>query len=101
MPSNNQPLLPVKNSMTSYWMKDPHPLASYRTSSTVPEQCDIAIIGTGMSGAATAYHILSDPNIGPEKPSVVLLEARQACSGATGRNGESAIAVQTAPCHKR
>ncbi|KAJ5201898.1 uncharacterized protein N7498_006561 [Penicillium cinerascens] len=87
MPSNNRPLLPVQNSMTSYWMKDPHRLASYRTSSTVPEQCDIAVIGTGMSGVATAYHILSDPHIGSEKPSVVLLEARQACSGATGRNG--------------
>lgn len=72
----------------SYWMKEPHSLASFRTSDVLPEQCDIAIIGTGMSGVATAYHILSNLNIGPEKPSVFLLEARQACSGATGRNGE-------------
>lgn len=76
-------------------MKEPHPLASYRSSNVVPEECDIAIIGTGMSGVATAYHILSDPMIGPENPSVVLLEARQACAGATGRNGEPKTAIQT------
>jgi hypothetical protein len=93
MSSSRQPLFPVENSLTSYWMKDPHPLASYRTCNTVPGQCDIAIIGTGMCGVATAYHILSDPNNGPEKPTVVLLEARQVCSGATGRNGEFEIAV--------
>ena len=75
--------------MPSYCLKDAHPLASFRSSNTVPAECDIAIIGTGMAGVATAYHILSDPNLGASKPSVVLLEARQACSGATGRNGKT------------
>ncbi|KAJ5145090.1 hypothetical protein N7448_002482 [Penicillium atrosanguineum] len=71
----------------SYWMKKRHSLASFCSSNALPKQCDIAIIGTGMSGVATAYHILSKPDTGLEQPSVVLLEARQACSGATGRNG--------------
>jgi hypothetical protein len=35
-------------------------------------------------GAATAYHIVKD---NPSPPSIVILEARKAASGATGRNG--------------
>ncbi|OJJ46794.1 hypothetical protein ASPZODRAFT_159578 [Penicilliopsis zonata CBS 506.65] len=77
---------PAQNPLPSYWLKDPHPLASFRSSDNVPPQCDIAIIGTGLAGVATAYHILSDPSLA-SKPNVVLLEARQACTGATGRNG--------------
>lgn len=78
---------PVESPTASYWLKDPHPLASYRSSDTIPKQCDVAIIGTGLAGVATAYHILTDPGL-MEKPRVVLLEARQSCTGATGRNGE-------------
>ncbi|RAL03233.1 NAD(P)/FAD-dependent oxidoreductase [Aspergillus ibericus CBS 121593] len=81
------PGFPIENPITSYWLKTPHPLASYRSSPTVPNHCDIAIIGTGLAGVATAYHILSGPHAEGVKPSVVLLEARQVCSGATGRNG--------------
>ncbi|KAK3066239.1 hypothetical protein LTR53_017499 [Teratosphaeriaceae sp. CCFEE 6253] len=47
--------------------------------------CDIAIIGAGLSGVATAYHLSEQAGINP--PSIVILEARQVCSGATGRNG--------------
>lgn len=41
-----------------------------------------------MSGAALAYHLTKShpPNSGPP-PSIVMLEARELCSGATGRNG--------------
>ncbi|PYI09232.1 FAD dependent oxidoreductase superfamily [Aspergillus sclerotiicarbonarius CBS 121057] len=85
MSSTTHPGFPIENPMTSYWLKDPHPLASCCSSPTVPSNCDIAIIGTGLAGVATAYHILSASHV--EKPSVVLLEARQVCSGATGRNG--------------
>jgi glycine/D-amino acid oxidase-like deaminating enzyme len=51
----------------------------------LPAECDVLIIGAGYSGVATAYHLLDE---NPNPPSVVILEARQACSGATGRNGE-------------
>lgn len=80
--------LPVPNPTDSFWLTSPHHLASYRSSDTTPEKCDIAIIGTGLSGVATAYHILKECEGGPE-PKIVLFEARQACSGATGRNGET------------
>ena len=88
MPTPTQVGLPAENPLSSYWLKDPHPLAAFRSSDNVPSQCDIAIIGTGMAGVTTAYHILSDPTFGATKPKIVLLEARQACTGATGRNGQ-------------
>lgn len=81
------PGFPAKDPLTSYWLKDPHPLASFKSSDKVPDQCDIAIIGTGLAGVATAYHILSDPKF-KSTQSVILLEAREVCTGATGRNGE-------------
>ncbi|KAJ5114145.1 hypothetical protein N7456_002679 [Penicillium angulare] len=87
MSTENKQGFPAHNPLTSYWLKDPHPLASFRSSENVPDECDIAIIGTGLAGVATAYHILSDPDISAIKPNIVLLEARKACSGATGRNG--------------
>lgn len=44
------------------------------------------MIGSGFSGASAAFFILADDSQ-KSKPSVVILEARQTCSGATGRNG--------------
>lgn len=76
--------LPVAEPVPSFWTSHPHPLDDYQSSSHLPEKCDILVIGSGYSGTATAYHILKD---NPRPPSVVLLEARQICSGATGRNG--------------
>lgn len=88
MSKKSQSGFPVENPMTSYWLRNPDPLAAYSSSESVPEHCDIAIIGTGLAGVATAYHILSDPSTAAKSPTVVLLEAREVCSGATGRNGE-------------
>lgn len=51
--------------------------------SPLPTTADAVIIGSGLSGAVTAYELLSSPN-GPKK--VVMIEAREACSGASGRN---------------
>lgn len=59
----------------------------------MPEHCDVAVIGAGLAGVLSAYHVLknSAPDSvaggGDEGPSVVLVDARQLCSGATGRNG--------------
>jgi glycine/D-amino acid oxidase-like deaminating enzyme len=75
---------PVPNPVPSFWTATAEQLDDYQSSSKLPETCDVLIIGSGYAGAATAYHILKD---NPRKPSVVLLEARQICSGATGRNG--------------
>lgn len=86
-------MLPVENPTDSYWLSEPHHLADYCSSEKVPEDVDIAIIGTGLSGVATAYHILKNAE-GPRIPKVVLFEARQACSGATGRNGNANAAKE-------
>ncbi|KAJ9130957.1 FAD dependent oxidoreductase superfamily protein [Pleurostoma richardsiae] len=75
---------PVLNSTLSFWRTRPHDLEHHRTTDDLPSQCDILIIGAGFSGASVAYHLL-DSN--PSPPSMVILEARSACSGATGRNG--------------
>ncbi|KAF5533883.1 FAD dependent oxidoreductase [Fusarium phyllophilum] len=75
---------PVANPTSSFWNAEPKKLDDYRSSPQLPTKTDIVIIGSGLSGVATAYFILKD---NPQPPSIVLLEARKICSGATGRNG--------------
>ncbi|KAK5236388.1 hypothetical protein LTR47_002339 [Exophiala xenobiotica] len=117
--------LPHRSPMSSYWLSShAYPpetdLSTHRTTPELPAEVDVAIIGSGFSGAAMAYYILkgeeqssssaSSPSSGsginsssggrvstPTTPSppppppppqrVVIVEAREACSGATGRNG--------------
>jgi hypothetical protein len=79
---------PTKESTLPFWRTELHELDDHRSTPGLPESCDILIIGGGYAGIAAAYHLLCDDNIKPEPtPSVVLLEARGACSGATARNG--------------
>lgn len=68
-----------------FWRTELHELDNHRTTPDLPEQCDIIIIGAGYTGVSTAYHLFQN-NHSP--PNTVLLEARQVCSGATGRNGQ-------------
>ncbi len=70
----------------SFWLQGTRssPLLGHRTTEALPETAEVAIIGSGISGAAAAYFILTGPN--PPK-SIVMLEARELCHGATGRNG--------------
>lgn len=77
---------PVPNATVPYWRSELHYLDEFRSTPNVPKDCDIAIIGAGMSGVAIAYNLLQlcENNA---KPSICMLEARQVCSGATGRNG--------------
>jgi chemotaxis response regulator CheB len=80
--------LPVDNATTSFWRSEPHPLDNHRSTTEVPAQVDIAIIGAGYAGVATVHHILEQCKArSVPAPKIVILEARQACSGATGRNG--------------
>ncbi|KAL5341633.1 FAD dependent oxidoreductase [Aspergillus crustosus] len=76
--------IPVPNATTPFWRTELHELDSHRTTPDLPSDCDIVIIGAGFAGAALAYYLYED---NPTPPSVVILEAREACSGATGRNG--------------
>jgi ribulose 1,5-bisphosphate synthetase/thiazole synthase len=79
-----KPSLPRPNPTTSYWQDPPADIASVRSTEELPNEADYVIVGSGISGAMIAYDILE------RKPdaSVVILEARGASSGATGRNGK-------------
>lgn len=80
---------PVRNATQPFWRQDLHELDNHRTTDELPSSADIAIIGAGYAGASTAYHLLEKLKTSSEKHSIVILEAREACSGATGRNGVS------------
>ena len=68
----------------SYWLRgvEGDPLLKHRTTSQLPGKADVVIIGSGVSGTVTAKHCIER---WPEK-TIVVLEARDFCSGATGRN---------------
>jgi hypothetical protein len=77
---------PVPNSTVSFWRTQLHPLDSHRSTPELPTKCEIVIIGSGYTGASLAHHLLEgNEAVGS---SIVILEAREACSGATGRNGK-------------
>ena len=80
---------PVEDSTTPYWRSQLHPIDQYRSTEELPTECDVAIIGSGMAGVSVAYHLTKGSTEGEAASSIVLLEARQVCSGATGRNGVS------------
>ncbi|KAI0416790.1 FAD dependent oxidoreductase [Xylaria grammica] len=76
---------PVPHATVPFWRTELHELDSHRSTPELPEKQDIVIIGAGFAGAALAHYLLKDTSV--YKPSITILEAREACSGATGRNG--------------
>lgn len=76
--------LPHQSPLQSFWTSSPYQLRNHRTTKDLPPKVDVAVIGSGYVGAATAYFVLQDAEA---RPRTVILEAREACSGATGRNG--------------
>ncbi|PVV05223.1 hypothetical protein BB560_000270 [Smittium megazygosporum] len=89
------PGLPSQNPTRSVWL-DQNPLKNFRTTPNLPQFSDIVVIGSGLSGTSIAYHLVVDENTklkgnaltgNQTNPTVTLLEAREACGGATGRNG--------------
>ncbi|EXJ57707.1 uncharacterized protein A1O5_12497 [Cladophialophora psammophila CBS 110553] len=78
--------LPHSKPMPPYWLSYTSNLSKHRTTEDLPQEADVVVIGSGYVGAASAYHILEKDDAGT-RPSVVILEARDVCSGATGRNG--------------
>ena len=83
------PGLPRPNPTTSYWQEPLSSIATWpngsgnRSGGRFPLEADIVIVGSGITGSTLAYSILNATH--PKK--VLMLEARTACSGATGRNG--------------
>ena len=81
--------LPVKNHTTPFWRTQPHEVDRLQTTAELPRESDIVIIGAGYAGTTLAYHLLKGSGIKPgrQRPYITILEAREICSGATGRNG--------------
>ncbi|KAK5123929.1 hypothetical protein LTR85_002126 [Meristemomyces frigidus] len=77
--------LPVPGSTKSFWHTELHDLADHRSTPELPTECEVLIIGSGYAGTSVAYNLAKSESTATN--SVVVLEARQACSGATGRNG--------------
>ncbi|KAJ7038709.1 nucleotide-binding domain-containing protein [Mycena alexandri] len=77
--------LPLPRALTGVC---PHsPLDNLETSS-LPADADVVIIGSGIAGAAIARTLLDSSSGGKKQPlRIAMLEARDVCSGATGRNG--------------
>lgn len=71
--------LPVENSTHSYWLfsePDVNPLAAAGSHGKLTEDADVCIIGSGMTGVSTAYHLSqTNPNL-----KTVILEARDFCT---------------------
>ncbi|KAI8314504.1 Short chain dehydrogenase [Colletotrichum sp. SAR11_59] len=79
---SSQDLLPAG---ISYWQLPPLDGIANHQSQDLPTEADVVIIGSGMSGTSIAWHLLKDNATNPLR--IAMIEARQACSGATGRNG--------------
>ncbi|KZT21543.1 FAD dependent oxidoreductase [Neolentinus lepideus HHB14362 ss-1] len=85
--------LPVPNPTKSFWLSsetDVNPLAREGSEGPLTADADICIIGSGITGISTAYHLsklLAEQKDIKVQLKVVILEAREFCSGATGRNG--------------
>jgi hypothetical protein len=75
--------------MSSFWRSSTGSLDDHRTTDALPGQTDVLIIGGGYSAGALLTHLLSQ-NDAKDK-NFLVLEARQLCSGATGRNGTSLL----------
>ncbi|KAM3505583.1 hypothetical protein MY10362_002853 [Beauveria mimosiformis] len=74
--------LPTPESTHSYWHRDPSlALLGHRTTDKLPEQADVVVVGSGITGAFAARELVDGGR------DVLMLEAREACWGATGRNG--------------
>ncbi|EKD20895.1 FAD dependent oxidoreductase [Drepanopeziza brunnea f. sp. 'multigermtubi' MB_m1] len=78
--------LPTPNSTKSFWHTQPsQTLLGHRTTKCLPAEADLVIVGSGLCGTSAAHFIRGDE--AGRKLKVVMLEAREACWGATGRNG--------------
>ncbi|KAL4063858.1 FAD dependent oxidoreductase [Scleroderma citrinum] len=84
--------LPSTNPTLSLWLSpDANPLAREGSEGPLTSDADICIIGSGLTGVGVAYHLseaIESRALVPGSPlRVVILEARDFCGGATGRNG--------------
>ena len=71
---------PTPHSTRSFWHREPsEKLLGHRTTERLPATADVVIVGSGLTGTFAARELASAGR------GVLLLEAREACWGATGR----------------
>ncbi|KAL9619758.1 MAG: hypothetical protein Q9160_005689 [Pyrenula sp. 1 TL-2023] len=80
------PGFPFPDPTISYWQLPPNEDVADVQTPKLPTSADIVIIGSDMTGASVAWHLLQENNA-TNPLRIAMVEARQACSGATGRNG--------------
>ena len=74
--------VPGPDSSESFWHSEPSSfLIGHKTTNRLPTYADAVVIGSGITGASAARY-LAETGSGE---TVVMLEAREACWGATGR----------------
>lgn len=84
--------LPTPRSTGSYWLRDPsYVLLGRRSTPDLPKTADVVIVGSGITGAFAARELVAGGR------GVVMLEAREACWGATGRVSFDSMVVPFAP----
>lgn len=75
------PGFPVNNSTQPFWLSEPSPISKLR--SQWLDSADIVIIGSGMTSVSLCRTLYANrPDL-----RIVVVDARDLCSGATGRNG--------------
>ncbi|GAP93224.1 putative FAD dependent oxidoreductase [Rosellinia necatrix] len=73
---------PCPNGTLSFWHGDPsEKLLGHRTTEDLPSTADVVVIGSGITGTFAARELVAAGR------RTVMVEAREACWGATGRNG--------------
>lgn len=79
------PELPLPAASLSYWHRNTRsfPHLNANAHNNVPSSVRYLIIGSGISGALTAWQLIQNGVSGQD---ILILEAREAVSGATGRN---------------
>jgi glycine/D-amino acid oxidase-like deaminating enzyme len=70
---------------TPYWQIGSHPLADFRSRPQLPSTADVVVIGAGLTGASTAWHLSTA--VRSQGLRVVVLEYGDPASQASGRNG--------------
>ncbi|THV01232.1 FAD dependent oxidoreductase [Dendrothele bispora CBS 962.96] len=88
------PGIPIPNPSTPYWTIPASDIAKHNHDE-FPEYADVVVIGSGIAGTSFTRTLLDEyyadkqfgNRDGKEPLKVVMLDARDACYGATGRNG--------------
>jgi len=77
--------LPVADPCLSYWHRTTRawPYLNQNEDQEVPSSAKYVIIGSGLAGSLTAWSLVESGEAGED---IVILEAREAVSGASGRN---------------